>query len=303
MLCRSYAKLNLYLAVLDKRPDHYHNLITLFERIGLYDSITLTARADGRIRIRCSCPGVPRDATNLCYRSAALLQEVSGCGMGVDILLKKRIPPGAGLGGGSSNAASVLAGLNRLWGLGYGLKKLSVLGAQIGADVPFFLYDTSFALASGRGDRIAPLQAQLKKPLWHVVIVPQHIVPTPVIYKKWDELSGKRAGSSSAMKMLTKHRKNVKLLLQYIKYLKNSEDFRCFGDFLFNDLEPVTESLYPEVRRVKAALKTLGVHAVMMSGSGPAVFGIVRSRKEAALLVKTLKRRNTSWKICAVPTV
>lgn len=302
MICRSYAKLNLYLAVCGRMPDGYHSLITLFERISLSDRIILKKRNDPRITVRCSYPGVPSDAGNLCHRAAAALQKAARCRSGVDIRVHKRIPPGAGLGGGSSNAACVLKGLNELWGLHFSRRRLLALAGRIGADLPFFLYDSGFALAQGRGDRITPLNPRLTRPLWHLVVIPQHVVSTPVIYKKWDRLQGRGGRVRSSMKELTKHRKNVTLITQYIKYLKNTGVSRLAG-ILFNDLEPVTESVCPPVRAVKEALKERGCTAVMMSGSGPAVFALLDSRSQALALADSLKRAQPSWRIFTAATV
>ncbi|MCG8430328.1 MAG: 4-(cytidine 5'-diphospho)-2-C-methyl-D-erythritol kinase [Candidatus Omnitrophica bacterium] len=290
MVLKSYAKLNLYLAVLSRRPDNYHTLHTLFERIDLHDSVVLKKRKDAAIKISCSSPGIPVDEGNLCYQSALLLQEQGLLSGGVEIAITKRIPAGAGLGGGSSNAAAVLSGLNTLYKLGLNRRKLLVLARKIGADVPFFLYNTSFAVGTGRGDRIRPRRVSLRKPLWHVLIVPQLTVSTGVIFKKWDTFKG-----------LTIRKGNAKLLSLYIDNLKKN-NLSQTGDFLFNGLEPVTEALYPEVKRCKNALRSEGVSAVMMSGSGPAVFGIVSSRKEAECLAQRLKRRKASWRVFVART-
>ena len=150
MVLHSYAKLNLYLAITGLLPDLYHSLDTVFERISLHDTITLFPRQDGKIRLSCDDAAVPSDETNLAYRSAQLLQEYSHTIQGVTIRITKRIPVGAGLGGGSSNAAVVLSGLNHFWRLNFTLRKLVGIARNIGSDVPFFLYDTSFARGTTR---------------------------------------------------------------------------------------------------------------------------------------------------------
>src|SRR3989338_5787466 len=137
LLLRSPAKLNLFLKVNRKRPDGYHDLTTLFERIDLCDDIRLAVNTAGRIRIFCRQPQVPKDSRNLAYRAARLLKDEFSLKEGVDITITKRIPVAAGLGGGSSNAATVLLGLNKLWGLSLPLWKLSSYGKKIGSDVPF----------------------------------------------------------------------------------------------------------------------------------------------------------------------
>ncbi len=290
LILRSYAKLNLHLEVLLKRPDHYHNIKTLFERISLSDSILIKPRQDTRIRILCSSPRVPKGRDNLCYRSAKLLQEEFHIESGLDIRITKNIPVGAGLGGGSSNAASVLLGLNRLWKLGLSQERLAGLARQIGCDIPFFIYETPFALGEGRGDLIKPQGALKHLLLWHILVVPRLHVSTPLIYKKWD-ICSRKAG-------LTKTQLNVNILLSALKKKKSGPFNRPLG----NSLEPVTLRLYPEVSRVKEQLAAGGARSILMSGSGPAVFGIVSSRKEAVFLGSKLKKKNRSWRVFVTRT-
>jgi len=284
----SCAKLNLYLEVLNKRKDGYHNINTIFERIGLSDKIILKPRRDNKIKIICSSPLVPKGKTNLAYRSAKLLQDSFLVKKGVNIEIKKRIPVGAGLGGGSSNAAAVLTGLNKFWGLGLGQNKLVKLAASIGSDVPFFIYDSPFALGSGRGEKIKPLKALDSVKLWHVLVVPKIEVLTPVIYKKWDSYS-----------RLTSPRRGDKILTSALK----KSDLSLIAKSLLNSLERVTSGLYPEVARIKERFICLGLKAVLMSGSGPAVFAIVPSRKEAVSLCRQLKEENKFWQVFASQTL
>lgn len=278
----SYAKLNLYLEVLKRRQDNYHNLKTVFERINLHDTITLSSRPDKRINISCNCRSVPLGSSNLAYRAAHLLQHNVKANKGVDIKIVKNIPVGAGLGGGSSNAASVLIGLNKLWKLNLTQAKLAELAAKIGADVPFFIYNSPFAQGEGRGDRIKPLKGLLALRLWHILIVPKIKVSTPFIYKKWDAfktLKREKAG-------LTRPKYNVKMLIQALK--KNS--LSQVAEALFNSLEQVSVQLYPQINCIKEKLRSQGAKSILMSGSGPAVFGVVSSRKEAVFLYRQLKR-------------
>jgi len=284
----SCAKLNLYLEVLNKRKDGYHNINTVFERIGLSDKIILKPRRDNKIKIICSSPLVPKGKTNLAYRSAKLLQDNFLVKKGVNIEIKKRIPVGAGLGGGSSNAAAVLTGLNKFWGLRLGQNKLVKLAAGIGSDVPFFIYDSPFALGSGRGEKIKPLKALDSVKLWHVLAVPKIEVLTPVIYKKWDSYS-----------RLTSPRRGDKILTSALR----KSDLSLIAKSLLNSLERVTSGLYPEVARIKERFICLGLKAVLMSGSGPAVFAIVPSRKEAVSLCRQLKEENKFWQVFASQTL
>ena len=183
----SYAKLNLYLKILKKRPDNYHSILTIFERISLQDKIRLKRLDKKTIGLTSKGFAVPCGKTNLIYKTAVLLQNMFKIKAGVDIEVEKNIPVSAGLGGGSSNAAAVFSGLNRLWGLNLPLKKLTELAVDIGADVPFFLRNCSFAIGSNIGDAIKPVNSKIN--LWHVVVVPRIKVSTPLIYRKWDSIN------------------------------------------------------------------------------------------------------------------
>ena len=287
MVLNSYAKLNLFLQVRNIRKDNYHNIKTLFEKIDLCDKIIIKPRRDKLINVSSDNPEVPTDEANLCFKSALLLRDEFGKKNGLDIKIIKRIPVGAGLGGGSSNAASVLLGLNKLWKLNLSRKKLCHLAAKIGSDVPFFIHDSNFALGSGRGEKIKPLKTLRKVRIWHVLAVPKIHVSTPLIYEKWDSFSG-----------LTKPEYDVKLLVFALKKGKAP----ILAGSLFNSLEAVTTKIYPEVKQIKREFIESGVSSVLMSGSGPAVFGVVSSRKEAATLCGKLKKSNGSWRIFCVRT-
>ena len=301
---KSYSKVNLYLNVINKRKDGYHNINTLFERISLADTITLKDRKDGVIRVACSDPAVPNDASNLCCKSAELLRRVSGVKAGVDIKIRKRIPVGAGLGGGSGNAAAVLLGLNKLWNLRLSKERLAKLGARIGSDVPFFIYGVSFAEGRGRGNIIRPFNEMKGLRLWHILAVPRLHVSTPLIYRKWDDFSGlippflRKSSKRKERAGLTIRPSSVKLLTLALA----ERGSLLAPGLLFNSLEGVTVRMYPQVRRIKDRLLSLGVKPVLMSGSGPAVFGIVSSRKEALSLSAKLKKHNGSWRVFVAKT-
>ncbi len=276
----SFAKVNLYLKVINKRRDGYHTLETIFERISLTDRIILKPRRDGLIRVSSDNKAVPQDEANLCFKAAKLLRDKFRPSSGLDIKITKRIPVGAGLGGGSSNAATVLLGLNKLWRLKLSKIKLAKFATMVGSDVAFFVYDLPFAIGLGRGERIKPLNISKKTKLWHLLVVPKIHVSTPLIYKKYDLFSG-----------LTKPVCNVKLITS-VK-----------PDLLFNSLEQVTIRLYPEVKRIKETLLHFGLDCVLMSGSGPAVFAITSSFENASELAKILRKREESWRVFVVKTV
>jgi 4-diphosphocytidyl-2C-methyl-D-erythritol kinase len=302
LVIKSFAKLNLYLQVLSKRKDNFHNLSTLFSRIDLADTIILKGREDSLIKIKCNSRQVPKDKTNLCLQAAALLRKEfkpQGNGLpsirqshklkpGLEIEIKKCIPVGAGLGGGSSNAASVLLGLNRYWNLNLPKTKLLNLAAKIGSDVPFFICDTKFALGSNRGDKIKPLTSLKQLKLWLILVYPNIKVSTPLIYQKFDCFSG-----------LTIPRHDVKILISEL----SKKSFRVRPEYLFNSLEAVTTGLYPIVNQVKNALYAMGLEKVIMSGSGPAVFAICSSLKQAQDLSRKLRKKYKSWQIFVSSTV
>ncbi len=288
----SYAKLNLYLKVKNRRKDNFHNIETLFERISLADTINLKSRPDKKIRIICSNPLVPKDSSNLCYRAAEIFKKKFKIDTGVDIQIIKRIPIGAGLGGGSSNAASVLLGLNKLWGFKLSVKALARLAGRIGSDAPFFVYNTSFALACGRGDKIRALNNLTRIKLWHVLVVPGLKVSTPFIYGKWDELV---YGESEG---LTMPKYNVNILVSEL-----SKKHILTDGLLYNSLEDVTVSLYPRLRNIRKKLKSLGLKSILMSGSGSAFFGLASSGKEANRIYRQLKEENRAWQVFVVRTI
>ena len=275
---RSYAKLNLYLGVLKKRKDGYHDIETVFERIDLSDTISFSPSQDGLVHFRCDDPGLPVDAGNLCVKAAGALRSRFKIKEGCRISLRKRIPYGSGLGGGSSNAACVLKGLCRLWRLRASRGRLEALAASIGSDVPFFLADTSFARGQGRGERVTPVPAG-KTRFFHVVAVPGVCVPTRRIYAAWDRAARRRPG-------LTKPAGDVTMILQAIK----NRDPGSLGGAVFNSLEPVTKELYPVVGAIIEKLSRCpGVTAVLMSGSGSAVFGVFATLGDAAAAVSMLE--------------
>ena len=309
LLLHSFAKLNLYLRVLNKRRDNFHNLSTLFTRIDLADTIILKERKDSAIKIKCNSRQVPKDKTNLCHRAAALLKQeykLQNNGLasdsqshkltsGIEIGIKKRIPVGAGLGGGSSNAASVLLGLNKYWGLNLPKTKLVKLAAKLGSDVAFFVYDTKFALGSRRGEKIKPLASLERLKLWFILVYPGIKVSTPLVYRRFDHC----LPAGSKFSQLTIPRHDVKILISEL--LKRGH--RASSEFLFNSLEVVTAGLYPVVNQVKKALYGMGLEKVMMSGSGPAVFAICGSQKQAQDLSGRLRKKYKSWQVFVSSTV
>ena len=292
----SYAKLNLYLSVGPARADKFHSIQTIFERIDLCDRITVARRQDSRMVFHCSDSRLPRGRGNLAVRAAMSLIRKYAPGQGVNIKLVKRIPAGAGLGGGSGNAATVLVGLNELLGLGLSVGQLCNLANEIGSDVAFFVHNCRFATGKGRGERIKPVPGLARRLLWHVIAVPNVHVSTPRIYRHWDKL---RANKKIDTSRLTSPAYDAKLILLALKRNKGCS----FELPLFNSLEPVTTDLYPAVRAVKQALAAVGLKNILMSGSGSSFFGIVSSRKEAVDFSRKLKKSHRLWRIFVAKTV
>jgi len=271
---RSPAKLNLFLKILHKRPDGYHNLRTLFERIDLCDELRFTSRKDGRIRIICDHPHVPTGPKNLIFRAALLLKRDFDVQEGVEIRLKKRIPVAAGLGGGSSNAATTIFGLNKLWKLSLSRDLLLRYGRVLGSDVPFFLYPWSWGVGTGRGDRIRSVNIAAK--LWHILVVPGVKMYSREVF-------------TALNLQLTKRNDNDTILIRSLK----KKDIPNVKSLLFNHLETPILRIRPSLEKVRGRLRRLGVEGVAFSGSGPSVFGIVDSRQEAQRLKKILRKRYT----------
>ncbi|MCG6906396.1 MAG: 4-(cytidine 5'-diphospho)-2-C-methyl-D-erythritol kinase, partial [Desulfobacteraceae bacterium] len=242
---RAPAKINLFLAVTGRRADGYHELLSLMCAIGLYDRVSL--RFGGRgIRVSCDHPAVPEDDRNLVHRAASRFFDRLGVLPGVTIRIDKRIPVAAGLGGGSSDAAAVLGGLNRAFGRPFTSELLQPMALAVGADVPFFLTGKP-ALATGVGEHLEPVTGLVP---YHVLTVcPDLKVSTAAVYKNLN------LG-------LTKCEKKLKQL-----HLK-TERFDALH-FLCNDLETVTIRNFPQLNEIKKALLGLGAAGALMSGSGP----------------------------------
>ncbi|MEW6556336.1 MAG: 4-(cytidine 5'-diphospho)-2-C-methyl-D-erythritol kinase [Elusimicrobiota bacterium] len=276
MKLKANAKINLFLEVLNKRKDGYHNIRTVFQEISLADDIFITekretdakqhakqTRNNNMIKICCDNPEIPTDKKNLVYKAAMLLKKQFNIKKGVEIKIKKRIPVGAGLGGGSSDAAAVLKGLNRLWELNLTKTQFIKIAKQIGADVPFFVLGGR-CFGEGIGDKLTPLK--IKKKEWYVMVKPQFDIST-----------------KSAYSLLTKSQKISKI------------------NKLGNRLEDVIIRHYPEIKKIKEKLIKYGAEFSLMSGSGSGVFGIVRNKKEGNEIKNQLKKDGyTVWLVHTV---
>ncbi|HEY5973270.1 MAG TPA: 4-(cytidine 5'-diphospho)-2-C-methyl-D-erythritol kinase [Geobacteraceae bacterium] len=271
------AKVNYRLDVLRRRPDGYHDLRMIMQRIDLCDEITLTLSDTPGIRVTCGREGVPDGPGNIAWRAASALLEQAGREAGLDISITKNIPVAAGLGGGSSDGATVLMGVNQLLGLGFSDQELMAIGATIGADVPFFIFGTT-ALAEGIGDHLTALEGV--PPLWLVLVNPRVHVSTAWVYQNLGLTSEKLA---------------VNIPLFY----GTAADI-C--GILANDLEQVTSSRFPVIDEIKDELLAAGAAGALMSGSGPTVFGVFAAEGQARAAAAELATRH-GWFTVAVQTI
>lgn len=298
LILASPAKLNLYLRVLNKRPDGFHNIATVFERISLCDELHFRSNKSGHIRILCDHPHVPTGPKNLVYKAAQLFQKELGVRQGVQIRIKKRIPVAAGLAGGSSNAATALVGLNKIWKLNLTHKELLSYARRLGSDVAFFLHDCRWALGTGRGDKIKKLD--IHQSLWHIIVVPCIKMYSWKVYGGLKlPINRPRQAAETVPKgvlltlpgggtnVLTKKGDDVSI---FIHHLKNNNIWEM-EKRMVNDLEGSIIRLCCRLEKVKQRLKSLGAQGVMISGSGPAVFGIASTQKEAQRMRSVLSGR------------
>ncbi len=314
----SPAKINLFLNVSGKRKDGFHELRTLYERVSLCDDVSLSPLRSG-IRILTDRPDLPMGPKNLAYRAAQLLKVKFGIQKGIVIRIQKRIPVQAGLGGGSSNAATVLLGLNKLWKLGLSKKELCKLGAEIGSDVPFFVLETPFAVGHGRGEILKPIRIKGTK-LWHVIVKPPFGISTKQAYQAFDDaFTGPAASTApfsqvfpllergdpvsaspvnaSSGRELTLQKVNVRMLLRSLKKCDSGR----LQELLTNSLEVTGSKQLTYIFSVKKKMLEAGALASLMSGSGSSVFGIFASRARALKAARILKR-NRSWQVFVVST-
>ena len=255
MNVRAYAKINIGLHVVGKRPDGYHNIETVFRLIDLYDDLEFVQDDEG-IAFTSNTPLLAGDNTNLCIRAANLLRDLTGTHMGVEITLRKRIPLGSGLGGGSSDAAAVLKGLTRLWSLDISTEELQTISATLGSDVPFF-FTSQTAYATSRGEKLTPFALQI--PYWILVVTPDIHVSTAWAY-------------SNVHLQRAKNRPDLRWLLETA--IDKPAILRAD---LANDFEESVFREFSQISRLKETLLKEGAEFALMSGSGSSVFGFFSS--------------------------
>ena len=262
------AKINLTLDVLYKRPDGYHEVEMVMTTVDLADRVGLKNRNDGQILIHSSSNFVPDDQRNLAYQAAKLLQDTYNIQKGVSITIDKQIPVAAGLAGGSSDAAATLKGLNTLWNLNLSIDKLAELGAKIGSDVSFCVYGGT-AIARGRGEKIEHIATPPS--CWVILAKPTIGVSTAAVY---GGLNVDEVDHPNTMQM---------------RQAIEGKDYSLLCDTVGNVLENVTLKLHPEVAVIKEQMSRFGADAVLMSGSGPTVFGLVQNKARVSRIVNGLR--------------
>lgn len=269
------AKLNLFLEVLGRRADGYHEIETVMVAVSLCDTLTVRDDPSGEIRLRCSDPALPVGADNLVIQAADRLREATGCRRGARIELAKAIPARAGLAGGSSDAAATLAALDRLWDLRMGPERLDALAAEVGSDVPFF-HHVPAAVCRGRGERVEPVT--LSATYHFVLVCPPIGVSTADVYRRV---------------VPPERPRDVGSILDTLRRGGTDE----LGRGLFNRLQPVAEALVPDLVRVRDALATLGplLDGSAMSGSGSAYFGLCRDPAAARHAADLLEPLGLGW--------
>jgi len=272
------AKINLYLAVLGKRPDGFHELLTVFQSLALADRLTVQPGTAPGVVVRCDDERLP-ESENLCTRAAHLLAAAAGHAPddlpAVELQLEKRIPLGAGLGGGSSDAAATLRALNAWWGLGVGDADLLRLAGALGADVPYFL-SLGTALATGRGDVIEPLEPL--PPLWVVLAMPEEPVSTADAFAWWDEQQGvSQPGAAGHDHFRTFQDFRARQMLRLLRAGALDGAAEC----CINDLEVPVTHYRPDIAVLIRQLRAAGCPLVRMTGAGAAVFGIAETEADA----------------------
>ena len=260
---KANAKVNLFLEILGKRDDGYHEIETIMQEIDLADNLQFEEVQEG-VRLECNDKNIPSNQDNLVCKAANLIQKECGIKKGVLINLEKNIPVGAGLGGGSSDAAATLKALNSLWEVGLNDGELMEFAAKLGSDIPFFINGKT-SLCSGRGEIISPVEVRSR--MDYLILFPRVHISTETIYKN--------------LKIdLTKKRKDVSFFLDALRYSEVVD----IAKLLFNRLEEVIFATYPDLLHIKSSLETFDLCGLSISGSGSAFFGLCNDRHQAEII-------------------
>ena len=259
---KSRAKINLSIDVLGKRPDGYHLVEMIMQTIDLFDIIKIFSIEEDKIIIESNSKDIPLDSKNIVYKAADLIKNHCNIRKGIKIYIEKNIPIAAGMAGGSSNAAAVLVGLNKLWNLNLSKDELKVLGLKLGADVPFCI-EGEASLAENIGEKLTKIDG-LSQDAFVLVCKPDLFVSTKEIYKEIDS------------KIIEK-RPNNKLLIKLLK----ENNIEMLAKNMYNVLEEVTKEKYPVIKEIEKVMMENDALGSMMSGSGPTVFGLYDNKEQA----------------------
>jgi len=271
------AKVNYLLDVIRRRPDGYHELRMVMQRVNLCDQISIELTGTSQVSVTCGKGGVPDGPGNIAWKAARAMLDLAGGGLGAAISIIKNIPVAAGLGGGSSDAATVLMGMNELLELNLTDQRLMEIGVRLGADVPFFIFKKT-ALAEGIGEQLRAMPPMPK--LWVLLVNPGVHVSTAWVYQNLQLI-------------------NRNELPKLPEAFSSAEDVCAI---LSNDLESVTIPAFPVIAEIKNAMMRMGAVGAMMSGSGPTVFGLFRDRANAETACNNLSDRS-DWFATVVETL
>ena len=276
------AKVNLVLRILDRRPDGYHNLWSLMQTVGLEDELTLRLSATPGVRLECSDPTLPTDGTNLVVRAAELVLGRTRPDVGLDIRLVKHIPAGGGLGGGSSDAAATIVGLNQLLDLGWTTQQMAEVGQTLGSDVPFFFFAPA-AQVAGRGEAVTPVQIVGSR--WIVLVNPGFPIETRWAYTRLAEVRGTVRPLPKELVSLAGRRR---------------VEWETVIPLMENDFESALQQTHEVLIRIKGELLRAGAEAALVSGSGATVFGVFREETAASRAREAVGVAQGRWS-AAVP--
>ncbi|MDX9703527.1 MAG: 4-(cytidine 5'-diphospho)-2-C-methyl-D-erythritol kinase [Candidatus Auribacterota bacterium] len=274
VVLESPAKLNIFLEVVNKRNDGYHNIDSVFVSIDLCDTIELFLRDDDRIIVETDSEYVPDGKDNLVYKAVKEIKTLAGIQQGIQVYIRKKIPAGGGLGGGSSNAASVIKELCSIFNIDVASEKIKKTAASLGADIPFFLFGGQIARCRGIGDVVEPLKVLFNQ--CFVVVNPGISINTGKVYGK------------IKVPQLPKNPDDL------INACINA-DSKAIGKYLFNRLEEAVVDEYKDIRYIKDELLLLGAQGVLMSGSGSSVFALVDNNEKADIIVHHIRDKHPQW--------
>lgn len=282
LFLKSPAKINLFLSIIRRLPNGYHELATLFHRISLADTLKFKKIKSG-FELKTNHPFLEVDERNLMTKAWRLLQAKKINLDGLEVFLEKNIPLGSGLGGGSSNAAFFLLGVNQLFNLRISKKELIKMGSQLGADVPFFMLNRKTAAGFSRGDKLSTIS--LKRKLWFVLFLSSKPLSTKAVYEALPR--------ELPPVLLSREKKNINNLVKYLENKKWSEVEKKWE----NHLEKPALSLRPDILKIMMECRKLGAKNVRMSGSGPTVFALFSDSQSAKKFVQKIKPRlpSKSW--------